>query len=651
MRNSLKSCGLKFSIFFLSVFAAFFYTNFLYSQKLSDTIHLKPVDIVTSIKGNTSYKQQSIDSIVLANSITANLSDLLSQNTSVFIKSYGFGSLASPSLRGTSANHTLVEWNGIQLNSPVNGQVDFSSIPAGAFDKLELKYGNSSFSENSGAFGGMVQLSTQPDYGNKVCLSLSQFYSTLDNWSTVAVIKLGSLKFQSITRISNVNESNTFSYVNYLLQNKLSEQTKNNLFRQKGIIQELYWLLTDKQEFSVKLWYSNNYHEIPQIMNTQDQHHFSTQFDENFYAVSQWLYKPNSKTVYENNLNYSYTLIHYKDSLSSTDDTHFINTLSEKFTFHRKSILRHVNISGSADYQYNTVVSDNFNGKKERQIATVFGNINYHPLEKLFFDFQIRESYRDNSLCPSALSFAITYQPFNDIGLYLNPNVSTNYRFPTMNDLYWVPGGNPNLKSEKNYSTELNLRYKTKPTENKYIVNSSISFYYSDIDNMIVWAPLQATYFEPQNLKKVNSKGIEVLLSVAYKIKNYRFLLNGGYNYCRSINKTSTSINDNSVGKQLIYTPENSANASIRIEHAGFILSYRQQYVDKRYISSDNTSYLPDYTLGSLQITRQWKPNPFTVQLWIGIDNLFDEAYQSVAFRPMPGRFYEMGLKITFNKK
>ncbi|MEI8204729.1 MAG: TonB-dependent receptor plug domain-containing protein [Bacteroidota bacterium] len=644
--------SLNFTFNFKSIIVAvlcFFSLN-VFSQKLSDTIHLKGVDVYTSRKGNEPFLQVQLDSVVMANSIHANLSELMSRNTSVFIKSYGMGSLSTPSFRGTSANHTLVEWNGMKLNSAVNGQIDFAIIPATAFDKLDVKFGSASMSENTGAFGGLIQLSSDANWDNRMNVSLSQFYSSLNNWTSMAVVKIGNDSFQSVSRLSNTSNENLFSYNNILKQGNPIENSQHNSFHQQAFIQELYWRFKKQQQFSLKLWYSHNEREIPPIMNIQNLSNFSSQTDESFFVCTHWDLQSKKGFQLNNDLNYSYTFIHYKDSLSSLFVSHFINTLTEKFSFKQLRLLKWMYLSAGANYEYDKVASGNFSEYKYRHIATVFADLNMHAAEKLSFDIQARENYLDDQFSPLAVVLALHYKPFNSIEFYVKPNVSTNNRFPTMNDLYWVPGGNPNLKSERNYTAELNLYFETSPSKKLFHLTASGAAYISNIDDMIIWAPLNASYFESQNLKKVKSEGIDLLSTASVLWHKWKFLVSANYSYCKSVNEKSNLQNDNSVGKQMIYTPLHAANGAFTVEYSGFVCTYRQQYVGRRYISSDNLVYLPDYSVGSVQLSKKFNYKAFSLQLWFDVQNLFDEAYESVAYRPMPERFYEVGLRIGFNK-
>ena len=105
----------------------------LFAQGITDSlIHIEGVEIISSrvfIKESAGIRETHVDSSVIQNKMSVSLSDLLSESTSVFIKNHGRGALATASFRGTAASHTQVSWNGININSPLAGMVDFSMIP------------------------------------------------------------------------------------------------------------------------------------------------------------------------------------------------------------------------------------------------------------------------------------------------------------------------------------------------------------------------------------------------------------------------------------------------------------------------------------------------------------------------------------------
>ena len=98
-------------------------------------------------------QRTQLDSTVLHDNISLSMADVLTQNANLFIKSYGRATLATAEFRGTSPSHTQVTWNGMRINSPMLGTVDFSMIPAFFIDAATLLHGASSIGVTGGALG------------------------------------------------------------------------------------------------------------------------------------------------------------------------------------------------------------------------------------------------------------------------------------------------------------------------------------------------------------------------------------------------------------------------------------------------------------------------------------------------------------------
>lgn len=56
----------------------------------------------------------------------------------------------------------------------------------------------------------------------------------------------------------------------------------------------------------------------------------------------------------------------------------------------------------------------------------------------------------------------------------LKASVSRNYRFPTLNDLYFLPGGNPNLRNEHGFSYDAGVSFEV-GKENAYKLNGGVT--------------------------------------------------------------------------------------------------------------------------------------------------------------------------------
>ena len=107
-------------------------------------------------------QQTKMDSVVLKENIALSVADILTFNSSIYVKNYGRATLSTVAFRGTSASHTQVSWNGMKINNPMLGMTDFSMIPSYFVDDAMLLHGTSSVNETGGGLGGSVKLSTKP---------------------------------------------------------------------------------------------------------------------------------------------------------------------------------------------------------------------------------------------------------------------------------------------------------------------------------------------------------------------------------------------------------------------------------------------------------------------------------------------------------
>ena len=110
-------------------------------------------------------QKTKFDSVALKENIALSMADILTFNSSVFVKSYGRATLSTVAFRGTSPSHTQVTWNGMRINNPMLGMTDFSTIPSYFIDNASLLHGTSSVNETGGGLGGLVKLGTAPQVG------------------------------------------------------------------------------------------------------------------------------------------------------------------------------------------------------------------------------------------------------------------------------------------------------------------------------------------------------------------------------------------------------------------------------------------------------------------------------------------------------
>ncbi|MCX6249066.1 MAG: TonB-dependent receptor plug domain-containing protein [Bacteroidetes bacterium] len=618
---------------------------FLFSQSLNDTLHLPQVEVSGNFTlRNDGFKKIRIDSNILVQYLSADLSTILSQHSTVFVKSYGNGSLSTPSFRGTSANHTQVEWNGICINSPMLGQTDLSQIPVSQFESLEILYGAATVARTSGAFGGVINLVSNPDWNNSINVMLAQTLASFNNYTTDACLAIGNQNVQSITKINYSNALNNFPYNND--QTKSTEKLSNAVYVLGGITQEAFFRLSKKDILTARIWYSINNHQIPPITTNTENVHKEEQKDQTIRSMAEWR---------RSDSNYYFTL------RSSMVDQFMRYTLEDNTWNHHSyswanrfrlvwSGIKKLTIRPGAEYNADWVISDSYNGEKTRSTIGLFAEFNYSVVRWLQLSLVLRQDMIDSKFLPFIPALAIEYKPFKKINLSFSTNLCRNYRYPSLNDLYFEPYGNAELKPETDYAIEAGTVYNFGKKDKGFFLETTLTGYYSKIINQILWKPNSSGLFEPQNISEVHARGVEAGLNLAWNIWRFRFSSSNTWNYCRSTNEKPLFPGDSTMGKQLIYTPVNTFNSTLGVSIIGFYGSYVFSYISERYTSPDNSTYMPGYYLSNIILGKNFQLKKITLSLQLNLNNLFDLDYQSIANRPMPGRNYALMLKFNFRK-
>ena len=71
----------------------------------------------------------------------------------------------------------------------------------------------------------------------------------------------------------------------------------------------------------------------------------------------------------------------------------------------------------------------------------------------------MRQEYVDGDFTPIVPFFGFDFRLVKEKDLILKGNIARNFHMPTLNDLYWLPGGNPDLLHGEGFSFELGLAY------------------------------------------------------------------------------------------------------------------------------------------------------------------------------------------------
>ncbi|MCW5919835.1 MAG: TonB-dependent receptor, partial [Bacteroidetes bacterium] len=447
--------------------------------------------------------------------------------------------------------------------------------------------------------------------------------------------------------IFNLKAFNDYSSNNFRFQNSITLEKqfqKHARTQGQGVLSEIVYRINKNGTLSIAAWLDKFNRQIPPVLNqTSD----AKQKDDNLRITSQWRQQlPKGELAVR--AAWFNQDIYYSDSLKNINATSKAKSLlaEAEYKFH---LGKHREIHTGINNNYTTATADEY--KKEAQLnsfALFIGESAHFFNNKLKPSVSFRKEFIDNKQAP------FTWYAGGEIALFKNISLKLNaasvYRNPTLNDLYWQPGGNKNLEPESGKTCDIGLCLNEINIAKNFYVKTEITLFNRKMKNQIIWLP-ENGYWSSQNLNRTESKGIETKTNIRYNYQKWFAALNVSTNYIEATNEKARFENDASVGKQLIYVPMYSGNGSIAIGFDKLIVKYTIQYSGYRYTTTDNLEYLEPFWLHGFYAACSLTAQKIKFQLYFKINNLFDENYETIRNRPMPLHSYKAGIIIQINSK
>lgn len=632
-------------------------------------------------------QKTAFDSVALKENIALSMADILTFNSSVFVKSYGRATLSTVAFRGTSPSHTQVTWNGMRINNPMLGMTDFSTIPAYFIDNASLLHGTSSVNETGGGLGGLVRLATTPDVGEGINAQYVQGIGSFSTFDEFGRFTYGDDHWSVSTRVVYSSSPNDYKYVNHdkkvniydddhniIGQYHPTERNRSGAYKDFHALQEIYYNTNKGDRFGLNAWFIKSNRELPMLTTDYgDERDFENRQRENtFRGVLSWDHNRSSwKAGAKAGYIHTWMAYDYRREITEgnwaemTRSRSKVNTvfgqLEGEYTPARRwyftaNLSAHQHFVRSEDK--NIILQDGDKAivgydKGRIELSGAF-SAKWQPVDPIGLSVVLREEMFGDRWAPLIPAFFIDGLISRKGNVMVKASVSKNHKFPTLNDLYFLPGGNPDLRSENGWSYDAGASFDTGWTRPFPVsVGGSVTWFDSYIDDWIMWLPTTKGFFSPRNVKKVHAYGIEGKLNLAMEpFKGWVVDLNGSYSWTPSVNRgEKMSPADQSVGKQLPYVPKHSASLTGRLTWRSWGFLYKWAYYSERFTMSSNdytlTGHLPRYFMSNISLEKGLSFKPVDLQLKFAVNNLFNEDYLSVLSRPMPGINFEFFIGIT----
>ncbi len=627
------------------ILTALVLSNSMCFGQINDTLVLSTVEIPSTRLPvySPGGKVQTIDSAAMSAYRHKNIADLLANNSSVLIRDYGTGNSSLISIRGLEPRQSQVSWNGFNLNSASLGMTDASLIPVAALDNASIAFGTHSTTFGTSALGGVVMIGNDiPEFNQSTSANIYTHYGSFGSINSGIDLLISGKRIESRTKVFYGASDNDFEFRNTALKdNPITNQT-NSDFSYYGLLQTFSFKLNTNDLFEAGLWYQVYDRNIPPVMTVPESSASQKDSTIRGYLKYRHSFRNSVLTVSGAIMN---------DDQNYNDPEHLIradydivNTFAQ--ADHVWNITRDLIWSAGISVQSSSADFAEYAESQVRNTAGIHTGIRAKINERFTGSVSLRKEYTNIEDPPLIIRGELQYQ---SLGKTLGAHISggNHFNLPTLNDLFWVPGGNTSLDPEKGYTAEAGTRIKLQDALPEF----SVTGFFMQVNNWIKWFPRDNGLYNAENISEVRSTGIEFSLTNDIKTGPLAHRAEIRYTYCstQTLN-TDEPFADDTEGKQLIYVPEHSGGFNWMVAWKNLTMRYSHRYTGRQYINPDNTSELDPFQVADLQMEMKVQIKQHLIAFHFDINNLWNEQYQVIAWRAMPGIWYQAGVNLQLTK-
>ena len=384
------------------------------------------------------------------------INEILAKSSSISIGSNGgYGQTKSIFLRGTESNHTKVLINGVDLNPGTLGVPSIQHISVDMIESIEISKGSMSTLYGKDTIGGVINIITKKNVGNKISISTGTH-------NTKNIVYSGGINYMNHNLSTNISRLESDSYKAKVTSTKKHAYDTTNL--------DFNYVMTiDQYEVSANYYKSTGNTEYDSFGSNLNQNHRDNhlKLNTNYTFADSHIDLFYIKKTNEIN----------QAALSATDYTHTkINTFGFEYTIPgNESNHTLIGMDYGDEALYELSYGTSF--KHTNKVKQAYISSTNYISENLQTNFGIRAQNHS------------TYNSFTsgNVGTnyYLNPRfvvslaLAKSFRAPDATDLFGY-GGNNKLKPEESRTSEISIKYRI--SDNESFIGT---LFHNNITNLI----------------------------------------------------------------------------------------------------------------------------------------------------------------------
>lgn len=615
---------------------------------LSDTIQIEEVVTYGELrKYQSGAKIVSISAEQLDLTQEGGIENALKRFSPIYIKSNA-GGLSTIHFRGTSPDHTSINFGGINVNSLTLGHSNLSNIPSFLFDEISLQYGSSSAVNGSGAIGGAIYLGLSNNWTIGLKVSAKTTIGSFGEYLFGAKIFVGDGKWESVTRLYYYEMENNFPFNNPYtgdVENPgaVRDIQKGAALKNMGLLQQLNFKFSEKEFFKSSFWIENSWRQIQP--NMQSNYHYKGTQEIDNDNIRIWTEYTNSinKIRFKGGAGYVHDMqVFDNNEVQQIGTDRFIGELEASTDFDTGFGLK-----GGAKYKY---IKPDVHAYSDsvidfEQHLDIFFSTFYRVNRNLKFTLNLRQMFVTNFSAPFTPSLGAEYilRTGDKSFFKFTSAIAKSYRVPTFNDRYWGTQGNPNLKPESGKSFELGTNYNFDNEKVKATIG--VNVFYMDVDNWIEWRNFGV--WKAENVQEVVSKGVEIQSDVYFPIGEFKNEF--GLNYTFNPVEPVKTIDENGLlNRQMNYVPKHNGNVFYTLKYEKWRFFTDGQFTGKRY-TNDFGRELPTHFIANCGVGYKLVIQKHHFDFTLSSNNVLNADYQNERYYAMPGRYFRFSIKYNIN--